>query len=515
MAERRVRHWSETLSEEIIAAKKEPFVIAAGITTSGPTHMGTACEFLYPYALVKYLLDEGRKVEFRFIGDIMDAFDKIPKPLEEYTSLKQHLGKPLCTVPDPFDCCESYGDHFLNNLSQLMADLEVSAKIVRASDLIQEGRYDPYAILYQKKREKVVEIARRVAELSGVKGLPEWVDILMPVCMNCGKISTTRVTSFDGNIIEYSCDKDVKYARGCGHEGIMRLKDHKYKLYWRLDWPSRQTFLNVSAELAGIDHHTRGGSWETCVMIHKELLEREPPVAHRFGFVLLQGRKYSKSEGIGLSVQDLLQLVPPPLIKYRLFKPDLEENKEFDPSGNKLLSLYADYNRAADICEKHGSLQRADEKAVLAYRLSTNERRWSVDFADLVTAYQIYEDWNKVAERLGDVEGVKYLQKYAENWVKQQYLPEEYVFKLGGYKVENIQEIIIDFSNRLNDTMTAQEVHNLVYAVAEDHMTTPTKIFEGLYQSLISKDHGPRFGKLVQSLGVRSIREMLLKLYGN
>ncbi len=92
-------------------------------------------------------------------------------------------------------------------------------------------------------------------------------------------------------------------------------------------------------------------------------------------------------------------------------------------------------------------------------------------------------------------------------------LPEEYVFRLGGYKVENIRETIIDFANRLDDTMTAQEVHDLVYSIAEDHKTAPTKIFEGLYQSLISKDHGPRFGKLVQTLGVRSIREMLLKLY--
>jgi len=513
MSRRSVRHWSETLAKEVIATKEEPYVVASGITTSGPTHMGTVCEFLYPSALVKYLLDEGKKVDFLFVGDIMDAFDGIPKPLEEFTFLRQHLGKPLCAVPDPYGCCESYGDHFLNELERIMTSLEVSAKVLRANDLVREGRYDPYAILYHGKRDRVVEIAKHVAELSGVKGLPEWVDILMPICEDCGKIATTRVLSFDGDIIEYACDKDVKYTRGCGHRGRMRLKDHKYKLYWRLDWPTRQAFLNVSAELAGIDHHTRGGSWDTCVMVHRELLDREPPVGHRFGFVLLHGRKYSKSKGIGLSVQELLDLVPPPLIKYRLFKPDLEENKEFDPSGNKLLSLYAEYNRAADLHEKGETLQRAEEKMALAYKLSTDERRWRADFADLVTAYQIYRDWDKVAERLGDPESVQYLRRYAENWVEQQYLPEEYVFKLGGRKVEDLGDAIVEFAECLEDSMTAQEVHDLVYAVAGDHGAEATRLFEGLYQSLISKDHGPRFGRLVATLGVGNAREMLLRLY--
>jgi len=46
MEQHRVRHWSETLAEEVIAIREEPYVVASGITLSGPTHMGTVCEFL-------------------------------------------------------------------------------------------------------------------------------------------------------------------------------------------------------------------------------------------------------------------------------------------------------------------------------------------------------------------------------------------------------------------------------------------------------------------------------------
>jgi lysyl-tRNA synthetase class 1 len=512
MSEHKARHWSETVAHEILTTKAAPYVVASGITTSGPTHMGTVCEFLYPSALVKYLKDEKYPVDFVFVGDIMDAFDNIPKPLERFTFLKEHLGKPISSVPDPQGCCASYGDHFLNEVRDLMTSLEVPAKILRANDLIAQGQYDPYAVIYQQQKDMVRNIAERVAKLSGITGLPEWVDILMPICENCGKIATTHVLSFNGDVIEYTCDKDVKYTKGCGYCGTMRLKDHRYKLFWRLDWPSRQDFLHVSAELAGVDHHTRGGSWDTCAMVHREILRKEPPVGRRFGFVLLHGKKYSKSKGMGLSVQELLELTPPPLIKYRLFKPDLDENKEFDPTGNNLIRLYEEYNHAADLYEK-GWTHKAEDKMALAYSLSTDRRRWRVDFADLVVAYQICQDWGTVTERLGDAEGVNYLRKYVDNWIKQQYVPEEYVFKLGGERVEALAEELSGFKDRLNESMTDQQVHDLVYSFAQELGLKPPELFKALYCSLISKEHGPRLGRLVKALGVAKVKQMLAQLY--
>jgi len=488
-------------------------LVASGITTSGPMHMGTVCEFLYPSAIVKYLKDGGHRVEFVFVGDIMDAFDSIPKPLESKPSLKQHFGRPLCDIPDPYDCCKSYGDHFLNEVAGLMKDLEIQATIVRTSDLVKSGKYDTYAALFYEKKMKIEEIALKTAKMSGISGLPEWVDIVMPVCENCGRISTTRTTDFDGHTISYVCDKDVKYTRGCCYEGEMRVADHRYKLFWRLDWPSRQDFLNVSAELAGIDHHTRGGSWDTTVAIHREVFNKEPPVGHRFGFVLLQGKKYSKSKGIGLDVQELLSFVPPPLIKYKLFVPDIGENKEFDPTGNALIRLYEEYGRAAGAFERGADLSRAEHKIALAYALSTDKRRWRVDFADLLTYYQIYGDWEKVRDRIGDEKGIAYLEKYVENWIKEEYLSEEYVFRFKPTRVKDLGEEVLAFAQELNPSMSGENVHNLVYSVANKCDVNVSAFFKALYTSLISKDHGPRLGKLVAAIGVEKVKETLINLY--
>ncbi|UCH37890.1 MAG: lysine--tRNA ligase, partial [Candidatus Bathyarchaeota archaeon] len=509
----RIRHWSEVIAQEIIAKQQEPYVIASGITTSGPTHMGTVCEFLYPSAIVTYLKEQNHPVEFVFIGDVMDAFDSVPKPLSKFTALNDHLGKPLCDVPDPFNCCESYGGHFLHEIVTLMGDLEITATIHRTDDLIETGRYDFYATHYHKNQKTIEAIAAETARLSGTKKTPEWVDIVMPICENCGKIATTRILSFDGYVIRYACDKAVGYTQGCDYVGNMHIAEHRYKLFWRLDWPARQDFLHVSAELAGVDHHTRGGSWDTAVAIHREILERTPPVSYRFGFVLLHGRKYSKSKGIGLSVQELLSFVPPPLIKYKLFKTDISENKEFDPSGNALIRLYEEYTKAANLYETTTQLHRAEDKLALAYALSTNKRRWQVEFTDLLTQYQIYENWDQVADRTGDREGVMYLRPYVENWVTEEYLPEAYVFRFQPNKVEIMMREIETFATRLSDGYDDKEVHNLVYHIAQEQKVPVTSFFRTLYRTLIAKDHGPRFGKLVVAIGVARVKKHLLQLY--
>lgn len=513
MSEREVKHWSEIFAERIVGEKRKPFVVASGITTSGPTHAGTACEFLYPSALVKYLVDHGYPAEFVFNGDIMDAFDSVPEPLKSFTWLKQHLGKPLCMVPDPYECCSSYGHHFLNEADGIMKRLEIAPKILPADEVVRHGRYDAYARLFHERLDEVKAIAKEIQVMSGLTGLPDWVDIVMPVCGNCGRIATTVVKSFDGDRIRYACTKDVKYTKGCGYSGEMGLKDHRYKPFWRLDWPSRQDFLGVSAELAGVDHHTRGGSWDTAVAIHRRIFGKEPPVGGRYGFVLFHGKKYSKSKGVGISVQELLDLVPPELVKYVLFRSDIGENKELDPSGHKLMRLYEEYSHVADLHEAGGGKTRADSKLALAYTLTTERRRWRANFADVLLYFQVYRDWERVGKLVSDVDGVRYLKPYVECWVNSGYLPEEYVFKLQPSRVSEHADEILSFARALAGSMDAAAIHDLVYSKAAESGMQASKLFELLYRSLISKRSGPRFGKFVEALGVDRVRETLFTLY--
>jgi len=503
-------HWVSVLSDKIKKERKPPYVVASGITTSGPTHIGTASEFLYPNAVVSYLKHESdSKVSFFFIGDIMDAFDAVPEPLSRYAKeLEPQLGKPLAHVTDPLGCHKSFGEHFLGEAEELMKKLEVYPEILRNNDLYPQGKYDEFAVLYLKNKDLARDIVFETS-LREKEG-PEWDNWnpLQPICGKCGRISTSIVTSYTDKSYKYVCSKDVKYTKGCGHEGEDLLKSHNYKLLWRLEWPARQTFLNVTIEGAGKDHWTRGGSVDTAVAIHKKVLKHDSPFLFKFGFFTIKGKKYSKSKGIGLNVDTLIKLLPPEVIKYQVYKSDSQVDKEFDPSGNNMLNMYDDYERTSGL-QQSAEISRADNKKRIAYEIS-GSRKWKARFLDMLIYYQVYGDWNEVGKLLNDREGVKYLSQFIESWISEGYPPEEYSFTITPTKPENVEGTKA-FRDALKEGMDAIAVHNLVFAVAKERNIKPEELFKALYTSIIGKEKGPKLGKLVAAVGISKVKEILTK----
>ncbi len=501
----RVRHWSEVIAEKVIQQKEEPFVIGSGITTSGPLHLGTICEFLYPSALLSYFKEKGYEARMIFIGDTMDAFDSIPAQLKAYEEdLKPHLGEPLAHVPDPYGCCPSYGEHFLNEVREAMEVFDVECEVYPAHELYSKGVYDEYARLFAKKAG---EVRALLQEVSGRKLPDEWMDFVLPLCENCGKIATTRVVEIDENGVRYVCDKDVGYAKGCGHEGMTRFSEHKYKLMFRLDWPSRQDYFGVDVEGAGMDHHTKGGTWETAVAVHRRIFGKDPPVGFKFGFILFGGKKYSKSKGVGVSWREILELVPPEVLKYFLFKPNVDENKDFVPSPEKLIFLFEDYERARRLY-REGAVTRSEQKKALAYRLSTKEDKWEYPFADLLLKYQVYKDWFLIEKEFGIRE--PYLEKYVETWVEKGMIPDRYKFEVRFSPVEKYFDAVRELALSLKDDMDSEEIQGKVFEVARARGIDPKDFFRTLYKAILGRESGPRMGRLIKAIGPTKVREGLL-----
>lgn len=502
-SEKEVDHWTDLWAKKIINEKKPPYVITSGITLSGPVHLGTLCEAYYPVAIGSRLTASGHQVSNYFISDDLDAFDSVPSVLEKYSDfLKPHLGKPLAHVPDPTGTTKSFGDYFLIEMKDIMKSFGIAPEIKRMSEEYPSGRFDEYARLFLKEFEKAKQV---VAESSNRDLPPDWSPI-MPICEKCGKIATTIVTGVDGDSYTYSCTRDVKYTQGCGHTGSNKISDHKYKITWRLHWPTWMDSFGTSAEGAGMDHHTKGGSWDTLVMVFKEIFKKEAPIGWKHGFFLLRGAKYSKSKGVGMGASDLLKLVPPELVKYFLLRADLDENKDFDPTGNSLMKLYDDYETVSAL--DLATADRAGEKKYAAFVL-TGQKKWKAKFLDILLNYQIYRDWNKVGESLGDPEGVAYLSKYIEAWIAGGYAPEEYSFVVNLSKPEDMTGVL-EFAGKLSGNMGEVDIHNLVFETAKELNIPPAALFKNLYSALLGKERGPKLGKLIFSIGPQKVKETLL-----
>jgi lysyl-tRNA synthetase class 1 len=500
-------HWNEIIAEEIIENKVPPYAVLSGITTSGPLHPGTLCEFMFADAVYKSMKKaaEGQKVDFYFFADILDAFDNVPEPFKKYEAeLTPHLGKPLVHVPDPLGCHSSFADHFLTEATDAMKRFGVHPTVIRAEKAYAEGRYDKYAIQFSERKDEIKEIVR-VSSLR--ETMPESWHPLMAICSKCGKISTTRITSYSNGEYEYACDQDVKYTKGCGHTGKARISDHKYKLLFRLDWPSRQDFLHISTEGGSVDHHTKGGTLSTVSAIHRDFFKKEPPIFYKFGFLKYKGKKYSKSKGIGHTVGELMELLPIPVLQYALLKPDIQEDKELVLEEGTLLPLILDFEAIGNL-DPNSEMARPERKKLISYAL-TEGKGWKASVVDILVTHAIYKDWKKAGELLGDPEGVAYLSPYISKWLERGWVPDKYVFELGkGGKAEN-PALVHKFADSLKDGMSGDDAQALVFTVAKENGAAPAALFKDLYTVLIGKPMGPKFGKFAVVAGVKRIKDIL------
>ncbi|RME79700.1 MAG: lysine--tRNA ligase [Methanobacteriota archaeon] len=497
-----LNHWAYRLADKIEERKPEGTItITSGITTSGPAHLGTLVEALFPNTIAKALRERGREVRFVFIADILDAFDGIPKGLEEFEEmLTPHLGKPLRDVPDPYSCHASYGEHFLQEALDIFKKFNIEPDVVRAYEIYDKGAFDDDTLLYLSKIEEVKKI---LEEVSGRQLKKTWNPI-MPICQKCGKIATTVVRSFDleGNYT-YSCDADVGYTKGCGYEGSSNIKDHHYKLQWRLHWPSWQKYFESDVEGGGVDHFTKGGSWDTAVAIHKKIFHREPPIGYKYGFLMEKGKKMSKSKGVMLTLKDFIALIPASVIAYHLLKYDLEENIDFTAEKENVLRMIYDYEQTSALIGKE-ELSRAEQKKLAAYKLA-GEKQWEGNFADYLLYYSVYRDWSKVKEHLGKSD--EFVQSYIEEWFKREFVPDDYDFT---YRPEKAEGDTREFISSLNKSMDALAIHNAVYDFAQKKSLNSKDMFKSIYQVLIGKEKGPRLGKLIYALGIDRIKEDVL-----
>ncbi len=497
-------HWSERLADKVIAEKKEPYVITAGMTTSGPMHFGTLCEMLFPMAIKEALEARGKNAKYYFIADILDAFDSVPLAMDKYRAqLEPHLGKPLCYVPDPMGKSRSFGDHFLDEGRALMKLFGIDAEVIRVNEYYEQGKFDEWARFFL---EHDAEAKKIVEETSGQAEKKDWSPI-MPICEKCGRIATTRVTKHDNESYEYVCDKDVKYTKGCGHQGKNKISDHKYKIVWRLHWPAWKQIFHSSIEGAGIDHHTKGGSEDTCKAITLNLMKKDYHIPYRYGFILFQGRKYSKSKGTGMGITEISKLLPPEVIKYMLLRPDLEENVDIDPNSEKMLRTMEEFEVASKLDISKVKDNRAERKNAVAFMLSTGKQgmRWTAPFLDMLLYYQIYHDWNQVGTLANDAKGAAYLKPYIEEWVARGFIPEDYKFTYQpGAKpaTDNVKR----FLKALEGGMDALAIHNAVFEFSKANSVEPKTIFRELYDALLGKERGPRLGKLICAIGIDKIK---------
>ena len=492
-------HWADVIASELMK-RSEKHKIATGISPSGHIHLGNLREMITADAIRRALIDAGGEASIVYISDDFDPLRKkypfLPDEYEEY------VGMPLCKIPDPEGCHSSYSEHFIQPFLESLEILGIPFELKSAYEMYSEGVYEEKIKIALQKRD---EIAGIIAEVTGRELESDWYPF-MPLCERCGRISSAKVTGFDDGGIYYTCE--------CGHNSKVSYRGGG-KLTWRVDWAARWEILDITCEPFGKDHAAAGGSYDTGKRITKEIFGYEPPYPVPYEWVHLKGVGAMKSsKGIVIPVREMVEVLPPEIVRYILIRVKPERHIEFDP-GIGLLDVIEEFE------ERVRERDRSVELSLVGDVVYSD-----VPFRHLVVVGQIAKwDLEHVLEilrrtgyKIDEItrRDVERRLKYAKNWLEK-YAPDRIKFEISdAVSVEfndDEREFLRMYAERLQETMNPEQIHSLVYDVSREVGIKPAKAFQAIYKAILNKTYGPRAGYFIKSLGIEWVKERLRQCY--
>jgi len=492
--ENKISFWADTVAADA-AKKNEKNIVCTGITPSGHIHIGNMREVLTGDAVYRSLKELKNDVEFVYIADSFDSLRKV-YPFLDTNKYEEHVGKPLSDIPCPCGEHENYAEHFLDPFLKSMKTLGVNIRVVRADKMYYEGKYADSIMTALENKDKIASI---LTKHSGKPISDDWSPV-NPKCSACGRITMAKVTGYNvaKKTVDYNCE--------CGHNGTADATKGEAKLTWRVDWPARWAILGVTVEPFGKDHASRGGSYDTGRQIAKDIFGYNAPLPVVYEWIALKGKgDMSSSKGNVITISDMLEVVPPDVLRYYIYRAKPKKSITFDP-GIPMLTLVDEL----DDDENKNRNQRAVELSTLS-----PDDKVGIPFKHLVNIIQIasgdneksleilirngYEIKNSTAVKKRLDYAKKWLDAYASDDMK--FFPLEEMPEVGK-NLSDVQKNSLKFiAKKLNDDLSGEDIHALFYDAKDKFEIDTKELFKAIYTVLIGKERGPRAGWFIKILG--------------
>ncbi|HVS80040.1 MAG TPA: lysine--tRNA ligase [Candidatus Paceibacterota bacterium] len=510
--------WADKIAEKIALQYKDKIadgkklIIRDEKTMSGRVHIGSMRGVAIHGIVSEALKERGIENEFFFEINDFDAMDGIPVYLDRET-YEPYMGVSLCDIPSPDlttgqagGTAKNFAEYFAEEFLGVIKEAGFAPTYYRSSEKYRSGAYNDMIKTALDRAELIRTIYK---ETSGsVKGEDWWP--LNVRCEKCGKISTTRVLSWDGSEVEYEC-RDIEWAKGCGIRGRISPLNGNAKLPWKVEWAAKFSVIDVDIEGGGKDHSTRGGSRDVANHISREVFGRKPPFDIPYEFFLIGGKKMSSSKGQGSSAREFADLLPPQLLRYSLLYKDINQQINVDPEGDAIPLLFDGYDRAAgafwsgkddDVARLFKLVNQTDpkllEKRALP-RFSTVAYLVQMPHIDIVAEFEKLEGLS-YGER--DREELEERAKYARIWLDT-YAPEDFKFEIKETLPAEAKNFTPEQKAALKKVLEyvksqaaldGQELHTELHEIRKASGLEAAQFFGALYLCILGKQSGPKAG---------------------
>lgn len=509
---KRLKQWPyrEAKSLDKVLRRREPKSGAAlfetGYGPSGLPHIGTFAEVARTsWVLRAYEEITGKPTRLYAFSDDMDGLRKVPDNVPNAEMLQEHLGKPLCDIPDPFGEAESYSGYMNRKLQQFLDEFGFAYEFKASHTQYRGGVFNDGL---QRVLDNYEAIRGVILPTLSEENRAAWSPF-MPICEQCGKVYTTRLLDIhpERGTITYVCDQPYQDTiPACGHQNEMAVTDGRVKVGWKVDWALRWYTYGVNYEMYGkdlIDSAKLSG--KICRILG------EPPPQGFFYEMFLdgQGRKISKSIGNGMTIDEWLTYGPLESLSLFIFKkPEQASRLHFDIVPQNTDEYLQHRGRFADLddVKKLSSpiwFLHPNESPTFGAKLNYAALLnlvsvLNTDDHDVVWGYLKRYDPDAEADK--DV--IDGLISRALNYYRDFVLPT----KQHSLPSDEMRPVVDAFLLWLDayEGEDGTEIQNAAYACGKDAGVNLRAFFGTMYQLLLGQPQGPRLGTFVALFGVEN-----------
>ena len=519
--------WIDKLAAEMVEREEKlgrdlgMMRVESGLGASGIPHIGSLGDAVRSYGVKLALEDMGYDSELLAYSDDMDGLRRVPEGLPDGAAagLREHLGRPVSLIPDPFGCCDSYGSYMSGILLDGLDRLGVSYEFRRAYDAYREGLLadQTHAILVRAEN-----IGRMIMDMVGqdkyTRTLPYFA-----VCGECQRLYTTNSYKYDpeSRLVHYECG-DITLGGtavpGCGHRGTVGIDGGLGKLAWKVEFAARWSAFDVRFEAYGKDIMD---SVAVNDRVSEDILGRPPPHHARYEMFLDRGgRKISKSSGNVVTAQDWLEVGSPQSLLMLLYK-RIRGARHLGIED--VPALMREYDELEDIYFGRVRPDNA-EKAVRQKGLyqyanllrPPEEAPTHVNYALLVELARVFRE-----DRPAHI--VRRLVRY--NVLPDERAADERVLgliRMAGRFADTYGEVQREMVEADPDSRRAigmladslrrspdADPQGAVFEAARASGVRPRDLFAVLYRIILGSGRGPRLGPLISDMGPERVAAML------
>ena len=490
--------------KDLIKAKNK-ITFQTGYGPSGLPHIGTFGEVARTSMMIN-ALNHIQKIESDLItfSDDMDGLRKVPENIPNNKVLKDNLGKPLTSIPDPFEKFKSFGEHNNEMLKKFLNQFKFNFNFKSSTENYKNGTFNNSLMRVLEKYEEIMNIILPTLRDERKKTYCPF----LPICPETGKVLEIPMIEMDKKKGKVVFDNNGKKLQ-------IEVINGNCKLQWKADWAMRWFTFDIDFEMYGKD------LTESAILSNKicRALGKRPPNGFAYELFLDEkGEKISKSKGNGISIEQWLRYASPESLALYMYPNPKRAKKLYSEVVPKTVDEYLSH------IEKYPNQKQSDqilnpvwhvhegdppnEKIVMPFSMLLN----LVGSSNAESKKILWKFINKFHTDIKPEQHpiLDKLTEYAINYFRDKVEPNK------KYKTPNKEEKIalknlIEKLKQVTQNEAPEDIQTLVYSAGKEngYSNNLREWFKLIYEVLFGELDGPRMGFFISFFGVKETIKLI------